>query len=89
MDKKLIIIIVLLLIFVGLYLYQIGKFPVKLNICDRDTGDCDIVARFDDYDYCQSTNERSGWYCDEGDLENIICRVGLKNESFVYSYCEK
>jgi len=76
----------LLLAVIVLYSPMI-QFPAKLHLCGKGYVDCDVVARFDDMDSCESASQMGGWYCDRSDKSRIICRE--EESDLVDSYCSK
>lgn len=73
-------------IFAGLYIKEITTFPVAYKVCGVGYTDCKTVAKFDDRDSCETTNQRWSWYCDQTDKNSIVCEE--KESDIATSYCD-
>jgi hypothetical protein len=84
--KNAIGVVLLVIVVYGIYSFFFGeRLPVKFYICGKGHVDCELVARFDDMDSCETTNQKWGWYCDQTDKSNIICEE--RESSFTDGYC--
>ena len=86
MKKLTIIFIIIAIVFAVLYLKERLSYPVIMKVCGLGYVDCQNIARFKTRDDCETTNQKWGWYCDQGDKSNIKCEE--KPSSFAVGYCE-
>jgi len=67
--------IVILIITTGWYLTN-NNFKYKLDLCNKATGECEMIATFKELDTCQAINKRWNWKCSDTDKNDIQCVVG-------------
>ena len=65
---------VLIIILLVLYFNEKLSYPVTYKVCGVGYVDCHNVAKFKDRLSCETTNQKWGWYCDQTDKSNILCR---------------
>lgn len=88
-GKNRLIILVLLatsIIFVGLYINEKLSLPISFKVCGLGYVDCQIVARFDNREDCETTQKKWGWYCNEFDKNNIVCKE--KTSDIATGFCD-
>lgn len=63
------------------------RYPSKLMLCNAESGDCGVFARFKKHEDCETLRERWAWYCDQSDKQKIECREGTSDLS--QTHCTK
>ena len=88
MKKVLPIVILSIGLIAVIAFFVINNFGTDLMLCNKLNGDCNIIAKFKDFETCQTMNERWGWYCDQvSDPNKISCHTG--EGALGFSYCKK
>jgi len=58
-----------------LYVVHRQRFPVALEICDTNTGQCSYSALYRDWNSCILASDRSNLYCEDADdAAQIVCQ---------------
>jgi hypothetical protein len=86
MDKLKILLIIVLCILFGLYVYEKNRYPVIFKMCLIDYTDCSEIARFKERDDCETTKQKWGWYCNTTNKSNIVCQE--KDSAMVTGCCD-
>jgi hypothetical protein len=88
MKKTLSIIILGIAIIAIIIFFVTNNFGADLMLCNKTNGDCNVIAKFKNFETCQAMNERWGWYCDQvSDPKQIVCHTGEGTLGF--AYCKK
>lgn len=90
MDKKNKIILWIVFLALGVLcissLINRYRFSVSYIICDTAYANCFTQAKFKDMDSCQTAVEKGNWLCDEGNPNDIRCKVSTN--SIAKAYCK-
>ncbi len=62
------------------------RFPVTYFVCDQMYKDCRAISKYVDMDSCQREVKTGNWLCDEGNPNDIKCRVAT--DSIATAYCK-
>lgn len=81
-----IILITIIIILGALYIKDKLNFPIAYKVCGIGYIDCHTVAKFEDRESCETTNEKWAWYCDQTDKNNILCRA--EKSTFSTGFCD-
>ena len=87
MKKITIIVIPILVIIGGILLFVASNFKTDLLLCNKENGDCEVIAQFKDFETCKTMNERWSWYCNSTDPSEITCHTG--EGALGFAYCKQ